>query len=129
MYINICTPLFFFLLHTYIMYSTVYILLYCSDIIFYMLRATQPPSEGCFSDVIPPSEGCLSDVRGPFRIPNPPKYQKNLSTEIVHTSVSFFCFLKMFENMFNNSFNLYSHIQSNTQIPNPIFKITVYCIE
>ena len=35
------------------------------------------------------------------------------------------CFLEMFETMFNNSFNLCSHIELNTQNPNPIFKITI----
>ena len=45
-------------------------------------------------------------------------------TKIVHISVLFFNFF--LEKRVKNTFNLCSHIQSNTQNSNPIFKISIY---
>ena len=46
-----------------------------------------------------------------------------VSTKIVHTSGTF---LETIENMSKNAFNLCSHIELDTQNPNPIFKIKIY---
>ena len=52
---------------------------------------------------------------GPFRTQNGPY----LFTLLGHA-------LNIFENMSNNIFKPCSHIQLNTQNPNPIFKLTIY---
>ena len=53
----------------------------------------------------------------------PPNIKKIVDTKIVHTSG------KMFEQMFENTFKPCSHTESNTQNPNTLFKITIYCIK
>ena len=47
-----------------------------------------------------------------------------VGTKIVHTSGTF---LKLFEKMSKNDLEPCSHIELNTQNPDPIFKITIYC--
>ena len=64
-----------------------------------------------------------SDVRGPFRTQNPRKSQKQWSVRKLFTLLG--CFLNFFEKMFKNTFKPCSHIELNTQNPNPIFKITI----
>ena len=68
-----------------------------------------------------PSEGCFSDVRGP-KIPN--NLKQMVRTKIVHTSGTFLEHFR--KNRKHFVFRLCSHIQSNTQNPNPIFNITIY---
>ena len=54
------------------------------------------------------------------------KYQKMVSTKIVHTSGIFLKLFGFFGKMFKYIFNPCSYIGLNTQIPNPIFKITMF---
>ena len=70
-----------------------------------------------------------SDVRGQFRTQYPKQSQNKSSVRKMLTFVGH-CFLfarEFVEQMFKISLNLCSHIQSNTQNPNTIFKISIYC--
>ena len=70
--------------------------------------------------------GDLYDMpRGP-KIPK--IFPQMFRTKIVHTSGNIFIFGKSIFSIFGskNVFNLCSHIELNTQNPNPIFKITIY---
>ena len=70
------------------------------------------------------SEGCFSDIRGPFRTKIPKHIKQIVRTRIVHTSGTFLYFKFVFV---KTTFKPCSHIELNTQNPNTIFKITIYC--
>ena len=61
--------------------------------------------------------------------PKSPQISKKMvSTKIVHTSGTLLgIFGEKLNKVSTNHFKPCSYLQSNTQIPNPIFKITIYC--
>ena len=66
----------------------------------------------------------FSDVRGPFRTNNPQHIPQNISCE--NCSHFWKTFRFVCRNMLKQIIGVCSHIQKNTQNPNPIFKKTIY---